>query len=412
MKKLVIVFMLVFSIGLLAACDGDDDTKELVIASIFASEVSEQELYQSELFEPFEEEHDVEIRFEQLSHSDMMDKLEVEQSSEEYTVDIIIEHYGNMLYLLEEDYVEDLSDLEDEMDDRTFIDTFDENTHKDGNPYFFPINADVYVSIANKDAFDDLPSGLSEDDLKDGNYTWDDFVEWANNMDGNKVFMKAKTREQLTYQVGGMALSHGGEYPKMNDDGNIRAWEDVLKMKDAIHPESINNAVAESLMGDNSTYLAFEHMAVVSAIYEAAPAKYEILPGPKGTSDNAGSIAGGHGIGIAKNAPERELAEEFIKFVTSEDKIRHTALGTIPPIEEAQLGDDPEDEVLEIAYNTIENANVEGLQMIPDYSDWSEVKGIYDNIYEGIMDGSIDESNLESELDDAQAELEDLYEGD
>lgn len=414
MKRLlfVLVLLMIAVAFVMAGGQGEDDTKELVIASVFASEVAEQELYQNKLFEPFEEKHDVEIRFEQLDHSDILNKIDVEQQSGKHTVDLVIEHFGNMIFYLEEGYVVDLSDLKTEMENRTFIDTFDANTHKDGNPYFFPINADVYVTIANTDAFEGLPQGLSEEDVATGNYTWDDYVEWGNNMEGKKVFMKAEPNNQLTYQIGGMALSHGGDYPKMNDAGNIKAWEDVLAMKDSIHPESINNASAESLMGDNSVYLAFDHMAVVSSTYSTAPAKYEVLPGPKGDTGSAGSIAGGHGIGIVKNAPDRDLAEEFIKFITAEDKIRHTALGTIPTIKEAQLGDAPEDDVLQTAYDTIANANVEGLQMIPEYSDWSSVKSVYDNVYQDIMDGTITESNLESKLDEAQSDLNDIYIGD
>lgn len=407
MKKFFSILLVVLSFSLLAACGGEE-TPELVIASVYASEVAEQELYEEELFAPFEEEHGVTIRFEQLESSDVQDKLEVERDSEEYTVDLVIEHFGNMVTYLDEGYMQDISDLESSMDDRTFIDAFDTNTHMDGDRYFFPVNADVYITIANADAFDDLPTGLSEEDILAGDYTWDDYVAWGNNLEGTKVFMKAAPENQLTYQIGGMALSHGGEYPVMNDSGNVAAWQDVIDMKDSIHPESKNNASATQLMGDNSTFLAFEHMAVVSTIYTAAPAKYEVFPGPEGSSGKAGSIAAGHGIGIVENAPNQDLAEDFIEFVTSPEKSRHLALGTIPTIEEAELGEGAEDEVLEIALSTIANANVEGLQMIGDYSDWSSVKAVYDSVYDGIMDESITSSNLRDELDDMQDDLDDL----
>ncbi len=412
MKKLFTAFVLVLGIFLIVGCGEREETPELVIVSNFGSQVAEQELYRQELFAPFEEEHNVEIRFEQLGHSDAFNKIDVEQQTGEHTVDLLISHFGNMIYYLEEDYMLDVSQLEADMDDRTFITTFDANTHMNDTRYFFPINADVYVTIANLDALDDLPGDLTEADLEAGNYTWDDYVEWGNNMEGHKVFMKALPDGQLLYQIGGMALSHGGTFPKMDDAGNIRAWEQVLAMKDAIHPESINNAAGEGLLLDDSVYLAFEHMAVVASTYATAPAKYGVYPGPLGDDGKAGSIAGGHGVGIVNNAPNQELAEKFIEFMTSEAKIRHAALGTIPTIEEAELGDDPEDFVLEIALDTIANANVEGLQMIPDYSDFSAVKGVYDDIYEGIMDGSIDEENLVAKLEEAQSDLEDLYIGD
>jgi ABC-type glycerol-3-phosphate transport system substrate-binding protein len=161
---------------------------------------------------------------------------------------------------------------------------------------------------------------------------------------------------------------------------------------------------------ESGVKLAFELMAPLATAVSQSPAAFEIFPGPQGTSGKAGSIIGGHGIGIVNNAPNQELAEEFIKWFTAPEQIVHAALGTIPTIEEASeaLGNDPEDEVIRQGLQTVANANVEGLQMISSYTSWSEVKGVYDTVFTGIMNGTITNANIEATLDDQQDELEDL----
>jgi ABC-type glycerol-3-phosphate transport system substrate-binding protein len=196
----------------------------------------------------------------------------------------------------------------------------------------------------------------------------------------------------------------------MNDAGNLKAWQDLIAMKDYVHPESATTSDSATLMANDSVYLSFELMTPLAQAYAAAPAKYEVFPGPLGTSGKAGSIIGGHGIGIVENAPNQDLAEEFIKWFTAPEQIIYASLGTIPTILEATeaLGNDPEDIVIKKGLDTVANANVEGLQMIPEYTSWSDLKGAYDRTYAGIMDGSITLENLQAKLDEEQAYLESL----
>jgi multiple sugar transport system substrate-binding protein len=409
MKKILSIFLIAIAAVVLSACG--EQERELVIISDFAREVSEKEIYQNEIFAAFEAEHNVSIRFETTSQAaETFDKLDTEQRAGNHTVDLVISHFGNMVSYLNAGYIEDSSALERAMSDRTFLTTFDGTTKVGNTRYFFPINSDVYLTYANVEAFDYLPDGLTRQQVLDGNYTWDQFVAWANNMPGTRVFFKGSPNGQLLYQVAGKALAHGGTFPNLNDAGNQQAWANVYAMKDAIHPESLTNVTSEQLMANGSTLLAFELMAPLATAYSAAPARYEVFPGPKGMTGSAGSIIGGHGIGVAKNAPNRELAEEFIKWFTAPEQIIYAALGTIPTIQEASaaLGNEPRDVVLRKGLETVANARVEGLQMIPEFTDWSALKGTYDRIFEEILDGRINSTNLLARLNEEQAILESL----
>ncbi len=409
MKKLLTMTFIFIGIFVLTGCKSDPT--ELIIYSDFAREISEKETYQTEIFSQFEEDNNVVIRFETLGQAqDTFNKIDSEQKAENYTIDLVISHFGTMSEYLDVGYIVDSSDLEDDMDDRTFLSTFDGTTNRGGNRYFFPINSDVYLAYANKKAFDTLPAGLTKAEILAGDYTWEDYVDWGAEIGGTMIHMKALPVKMLTYQIGGMALSNGGEYPVMNDAGNLKAWQDLIAMKDNVHPESATTSDSSALMADESVYLSFELMIPLATAYSAAPAKYEVFPGPLGTSGKAGSIIGGHGIGVVRNAPNQELAEKFIEWFTAPDQIVHAALGTIPTILEATtvLTDDPEDLVIKKGLDTVANANVEGLQMIPLYTSWGDLKGSYDRIYAGIMDGSVTLANLQDKLDEEQDALEAL----
>merc|ERR1711879_1129414 len=220
MKKLFIALTGVALVLGLSAC-GNDEPTTLVIQSSFVREVSEKEIYQNEIFAAFEEEHNVTIELNTYTEvGNLYDKIKTEQESDNVTSDLVIAHYSDMVnYIIDNDYMMDLSDLEADMDDRTFLDAFETSTNPNGNRYFFPINIDVYTGIASVEAFDYLPAGLTKEDVLAGDYTWDDYVAWA---DGENVMtaMKGEAGRLLIYQVGGMALSHTdtitGTFPALN----------------------------------------------------------------------------------------------------------------------------------------------------------------------------------------------------
>jgi len=413
MKRFLIGFLVLGFALAIFGCTADTTgaPSDLVIYSDFAREVSEKEIYNENIINQFEIDNNCTVHFNTLAQAtETFNKIDSEQIAEHYTVDLVISHYGTMSQYIQAGYIQNGNALEDEMTDRTFLAAFDGSTKYGEFRFFFPFNSDVYLAYANKTAFDHLPTGLTQAQVLAGEYTWEQYAAWGAAIGGGSVFMKGLPTSQLMYQIGGMGLSNGGTFPTLNDVGNYKAWQDVLTMKPNINPQSLSVNVSSNLMAAGDVQLAFELMAPLQAAYTAAPAQYEVFPGPKGTSGSAGSIAGGHGIGLVKNAPNPELAKKFIKWFTAPDQIVFAALGTIPTIAEATaaLSDSPADQVIKKALSTISNARVEGLQMIPDYTSWSGVKGCFDTIFAGIMDGTITADNLKAKLDEQQAVLNSL----
>ena len=423
MKKLAFLAAMALSTSALAGCatavsssttstasssSSVQPPSTLIIYSDFAREVVDKEIYRREIFDAFEKANNVKINFVTFAQAqDTFNKVDTEQKAQLFTGDLIISHYGTMTNYITPGYMQDVSTLEAQMNDRTFLSSFDGPTKVGTARYFFPINSDVYLTYANKLAFNTLPTGLTKERILAGDYTWTDFANWGAAIGGTKVFMKGKTVSQLLYQVGGMALSNGGTFPNLNDSGNLKAWQDVITMKNNIHPDSLTALLSGELMSNDAAYLAFDLLIPVANAVAAAPAKYEVFPGPKGTSGKAGSIAGGHGIGLIKNSPNEAMAREFIKWLTAPDQIVHASLGTIPPLAEATtaLSNEPSDVVIKMGIETLKNANIEGLQMISQYTDWGALKGTYDRIFVGIMNGSVTTANLQTKLDEEQVKM-------
>ena len=421
MKKLAFLAAMALSTSALAGCatavsssttstasssSSVQPPSTLIIYSDFAREVVDKEIYRREIFDAFEKANNVKINFVTFAQAqDTFNKVDTEQKAQLFTGDLIISHYGTMTNYITPGYMQDVSTLETQMNDRTFLSSFDGPTKVGSARYFFPINSDVYLSYANKEAFNTLPTGLTKENILAGNYTWEDYSRWATAIGGTRVFGKGRPNAQLLYQIGGMALSNGGTFPNLNDAGNLKAWQDIISMKNFIHPDSLTALLSGELMSNDAAYLAFDLLIPVAAAVAAAPAKYEVFPGPKGTTGKSGSIAGGHGIGLLKNSPNEAMAREFIKWMTAPDQIVHASLGTIPPLAEATnaLGNEPSDIVIKKGIATLGNANIEGLQMISQYTDWGALKGTYDRMFVGIMNGTITNANLQAKLDEEQA---------
>lgn len=394
MKKIIIFIIALTIMFTLSACSDDDDIVTMRILSGQYTNLTEKDYIINNIIQDFEDENNVRIYFETLSEDDIYTKLEAESQSGVYDTDIIISHSGKMFNFINAGFMQDVTALEDDMDDRSFLSAFDSATQVDGVRYFFPTSADVYISIASKDAFDSLPAGLTQADIKAGDYTWDDYVAWAQELGENSVCLKALPTNQLIYQIGGMTLSNGGAFPGMNDAGNIKTWENIYDMLDNIHPDSLTNNACTDMLSDGRVDLAFDHIAPVGNAYKLQPANYVVFPGPKGISGLAGSIAGSFGIGIVDGSENTELAEKFIEEFTSVESIYDAAVGAggfIPAVEEAidMLTNDAEDTVIRQGLSTLVNASVSGLDMIPEYTaGWGLVKNVYDAVYTAMRTNS------------------------
>ena len=413
------VFAAVMTILLLGAvftvaCAPEADegpTKTLVFTSRLFSPPAEQEFLINEILKPFEEEHGVTINFQILDDQKMLDRAEVQQSTDHVTTDIVAAHNSQMVNWVKADYVEDLTSVIAGWTDRTFSETFNSDTTYDGKQYFIPVGADVYLLLANNKVLPYLPDGADVNAL-----TWEQYAQWAKNIaegEGEgKVCITGIPMKSWIYMFGGTELSYGAGFPEINTPGAVDAWQvwADIGAANGFVPSVLNiDSCVDPMMREEALLTVF-HNARAGQVYASNETQYTLAPAPSGPS-GIGSIAGVSGYAILKGAPNHDLAVEFLEYITRPEiqvKLSKGTGGFIPPVEEAieYLGDEAVDEVINKAVLVLNNGVVSGVPA-SDYQDWGAVKQVFDDVFEQMIlggDGTVDQALL----DDAATKLDAL----
>ncbi len=387
----------------------EDEVTTIRVHSGLWSRVEESQYIRDVIIPQFEEEHpNIKLEFEfATSTTDMLASLEV-QSETEWSDDIIINHDGDMSYIIDNGWVTDMTEFKNSLG-LTFMEVFDKATVSDGKAYFLPISADVYLTLVNNEALDYLPEGVDPNAL-----TWEGYVEWSKALlEGTgspKTALGYMPLKSVPYQVGAIALSYGGLFPQVDSDGFKKAMGFVGEMAPTYVADGATADNPAALLNSDQAWLTFYHMGPVSEVYSAAPSKYTVYPAPSG-DNGTGSIAGAFGIGITPGGAEKqEAVETFLKWFTEPETllsiVKNTG-GTIPPIQEVMDIIDDEnatENVIKMGISTLQNGIVSGTNAAL-YQDFNAVKNVYDQIIAKVLaDGSVDDAYLT----EMQAELDAL----
>jgi multiple sugar transport system substrate-binding protein len=364
-------------------------TKTLVFSSRLFSPPREQEYFINEIIKPFEEEHGVTVNFQIIDDQTLLDRAEVQQTTDHVTTDIVVAHNSRMPEWIEAGWVEDLTDVVAGWDDRTFSAAFEADTNKDGKQYFLPVGADVYLLLANNKALDYLPDGVDLDAI-----TWEEYAAWgaavAEGEGEGKVCITGIPAKSWIYMFGGTGLSYGAGFPDINSEGAMEAWKvwETIGLAGGFVPTVLNIDSCVDPMQREESWLTVFHNARAGQVYASNETQFTLAPAPTGPV-GTGSIAGVSGYAIMKGSANYDLALQFLEYLTRPDiqvKIAKGTGGFIPPVQEAidYLGDEAIDEVINKAVLVLEKGVVSGVPA-GNYQDWSAVKQCYDDIFEDTL---------------------------
>jgi multiple sugar transport system substrate-binding protein len=358
----------------------------LVFESRLFSPPREQEFFINEVIKPFMAEHGVTVLFQILDDDTILERAELQQSTDYVTTDIVCAHNGKMPDWLDAGYVEDLTPYVESWTDRHFSPTFESDTNRDGKQYFLPVGADVYLLLANNKALPYLPDGADIDAI-----TWEQYAQWAVNIaegEGEgKVCITGIPMKSWVYQFGGSALSYGAGFPDANSAEAMEAWKiwETIGKAGGFVPTVMNvDSCVDPMMREESWLTVF-HNARAGQVYASNETQFTLAPAPIG-SEGIGTIAGVSGYAIMKGAPHHDLAVMFLEYITRPDiqvKIAKGTGGFIPPVQEAlqYMGDEAIDEVIAKAVLVLEQGIASG---VPGYlyQDWGAVKQCFDDMFE------------------------------
>ena len=388
----------VFAEGQTEGAAGKDKVT-LVLDSRLWSPPHEQEFIINEVLKPFGEQNNCYVAFSVLKDEDLLKRAKVQQATKNVTTDVVIAYASYFDQWIRDNYVEDLTSYVKSWNDRTFSAGINSMAVFNGKQYFVPIASDVYLLAANNKAMKYLPSGADVQDI-----SWEQFADWANAIakgEGEgKLAVTGVPEKSLIYQVGGIALSYGAGFPDVSSAGAVKAWEIMVKMKNAFTPTVGTYSGLIEPMKRGEAWLTWAHVSNVGDIYKSNPAGYVIGPVPKGPNGK-GSIAGTQGFGVQKGSRNKDLAIKLIKYMTSPEmmlKMSKGAGGWVPPVSEAvaKLGATTQDEVIKKAIDVMDNGVLSFIP--PAYTaggNWGKIKHVYDDIAKKfLMDGRIDTSYL------------------
>jgi len=380
--------------------------KTLVMSSRLFSPPREQEFFINEVIKPWEEETGVTVNFGILDDDKLLERAKVQQTTGHVTTDIVTAHNSRMPDWIDAGYVIDLAPYVKIWTDRTFLPAFEADTNRDGQQFFLPVGADVYLLLANNKALDYLPEGVDLDKI-----TWEQYADWAvaiaEGEGEGKVCITGIPAKSWIYMFGGSALSYGAGFPDINSDAAVEAWKIWTKIGAAngFVPTVLNIDSCVDPMMREEAWLTVFHNARAGQVYDSNPTQFTLAPAPSGPA-GIGSIAGVSGYAVMKGAPNEELAIQFLEYLTRPDiqvKIAKGTGGFIPPVKEAvdYLGDEAVDEVINKAVLVLENGVVSGVPAYL-YQDWGSVKEVFDEVFVQMVlngDGTVDQQLLDEAAD-------------
>jgi multiple sugar transport system substrate-binding protein len=382
----------------------------LVFSSRLFSPPREQEFFINEIIKPFEDEHGVTVNFQIIDDQTLLDRAEVQQTTDHVTTDIVVAHNSRMPEWIEAGWVEDMTAHVDGWTDRTFSAAFEQDTNKDGKQYFLPVGADVYLLLANNKALDYLPDGVDLNAI-----TWEQYAEWAvavaEGEGEGKVCITGIPSKSWIYMFGGTALSYGAGFPDANSAGAADAWKvwETIGKANGFVPSVLNiDSCVDPMMREESWLTVF-HNARAGQVFASNETQFTLAPAPTGPT-GTGTIAGVSGYAIMKGSANYDLAVSFLEYLTRPDiqvKIAKGTGGFIPPVQEAIdfLGNEAIDEVINKAVLVLENGVVSGVPA-GNYQDWGAVKACFDDVFEDTILAGADVD--QARLDTAQQCIDDL----
>ncbi len=284
--------------------------------------VEEKAFVENQLLPPFTEETGIEVEFVPMSYEDLSTRLESEMKAGKVTIDLIGDLHGGLDYFASKGWLMDLSKF-GTLPDRTFPKILEDYSNLYGIKAYVPWMTATYVFVVNKEAFNYLPPGLTQEDVIKGTdkWTYDALLEWAKSLE------QATGKKALGFPAGPKGLFHrflhgylypsftGAQVKNFNSDDAIAMWQYLSELWKYVNPASTTwDAMADPLLrGD--VLIAWDHTARIKSAITTEPDKFVVVPAPAGPKGR-GYILVIAGLAIPKNAPHPEEAWKLIEYLT------------------------------------------------------------------------------------------------
>ncbi len=379
-----------------------------IVSQMFYDPVQQQYI-KEQILPRFKAETGIEVELQVVANaSELYKLLQVQKETGNWTTDILIAHDSTAVPAVQQYQA---VQAYDKVPSGTYITQFDDNFVQGGKRYFVPLQADVYLTIANRKALPYLEK-LGYDINK---LTWAQMADWVNlikkETGSARYVFPALAGKFATYEFNSVQLSYGDAYvPAFNTPASIAAFKAIASMKDGILPSSPTIDFPTAALVTEEAWITVFHQAYANASFSQAPDKFVVAPVPIGGSGKRGTIIGGHGIGIVAGSANKAAAAKFVEFFLSDDILYAVMKNTGPWIPSkaevtSRLKDDPADSIMRMGLATLTGPTLIDRVRVAEFQDWGQVKKLYEQVIGDILSG---QAITQPYLDQKQAELEKL----
>ncbi|WP_432667100.1 extracellular solute-binding protein [Wukongibacter baidiensis] len=321
MKKilaLLLATMLVASV--FAGCAGpkkeEAASEEKVLRVSMALGESEWEVMKEKVFPGFEEQHNVKIEPLQIEPADLITKLEAMNKANKMEIDIITQDNMALAQLVDKGLVEDLSEYRDLIPNE-IIESLVPVGEFEGKLFFMPYRPNVEIDFFNEKKFNEY--GLKTPT------NWDELLEVAKTLKEKegvgRVAIKGTLDGNTTVQLFEFIRQAGGDPLVLNDEGSIKAYTFLQELWPYLSPDTKKadwNTMNKYLATESVYYGANWPFAINVIVKDGGKEEVKAAPAFSGPEKKS-KVLGGEVIGIPVGSPNKELAFEFTKYLTSKE---------------------------------------------------------------------------------------------
>lgn len=295
---------------------GQDD--EIIFLSSQLTPIEEAEAMRNTILADF----DGSVNFIGEDPGPFADRIAAEAQSGKGSVSLVGGLHGDFAGFVEQDFLEDLSDVLDELSDRGLIPDYVDLARFGGdNVYYIPWMQASYIMAAHRDALEYLPEGLSEETLST-ELTYDQLLEWGTSLNDN-------IGPVLGFPAGEDGLLHrffqGYAYPSFTgglnttftSDAAVDMWEWFRDAWNVSNPQGLTYNNMDVPLQSGEVWVAWDHTARLITALREMPDDFVTFPAPRGP-EGLGHMPALAGLAIPKTAPNKDGARELIKYLTEE----------------------------------------------------------------------------------------------
>jgi multiple sugar transport system substrate-binding protein len=251
------------------------------------------------------------------------DRIAAEAQSGQGSVGVVGGLHGDMAGFVDGDYLEDLTDLAEELADRGISQEYLDLAKFGGDSvYYIPWMQASYIMTAHRDALEYLPDGLDEETLRT-ELTYDHLLEWAANLNENvgPMFGLPAGEDGLLHRFfQGYAYPSftGGLNTTFNSDSAVEMWEWFGQAWEHVNPQALTYNMMDVPLQSGEVWVAWDHTARLINALREMPDDFVTFPAPRGP-EGLGQMPAIAGLAIPKTAPDKEGARALIDYLTLEE---------------------------------------------------------------------------------------------